>query len=96
MGDALSGLEPFPFPFPDPFPEPLPPVCGGRHEYFPSLPFVQTSAVPELLRPDESFELSHKTPSVTPPEFDWLYAAFPEDFFTPFDQTNFFPDILQV
>jgi hypothetical protein len=57
---------------------------------------VQTNAAPALLRPDEFFEISHITPSITAPEFVLLDVEFPEDFFTPFDQTNFFPDILHV
>ena len=95
---------------PDPLPEPeLFEVCG-RHEDFPSLPRVQYIVTPAVVTPVLGPFASQRIPSVTVEEFDGelefddccddvcgeVFDVLLVETLTPLDQTNFFPDLMQV
>ena len=103
-------LEPLPDPPPVPLPEPeLFEVCG-RHEDFPSLPRVQYIVTPAVVTPVFGPFASQRNPSVTVEEFDGelelevcceevcgeVFDVLLVETLTPLDQTNFFPDLMQV
>ena len=102
--------EPLPDPPPVPLPEPeLLEVCG-RHEDFPSLPSVQYIVTPAVVTPVFGPFASQRIPSVTVEEFDGelefddccddvcdeVFDVLLVETLTPLDQTNFFPDLMQV
>lgn len=102
--------EPLPDPPPDPLPEPeLFEVCG-RHEDFPSPPSVQNIVTPAVVTPVFGPFASQRIPSVTVEEFDGeleldvcceevcgeVFDVLLVETLTPLDQTNFFPDLMQV
>ena len=95
---------------PDPLPEPeLFEVCG-RHEDFPSPPSAQYIVTPAVVTPVFGPFASQRIPSVTVEEFDGeleldvccedvcgeVFDVLLVETLTPLDQTNFFPDLMQV
>ena len=102
--------EPPPDPLPDPLPElELFDDCG-RHEDFPSPPSVQYIVTPADVTPDFGPFASQRNPSVTVEEFAGeleyddccddvcgeVFEVLLVETLTPLDQTNFFPDLMQV
>ena len=102
--------DPPPVPPPVPLPEPELFDDCGRHEDFPSLPSVQYIVTPAVVTPVFGPFASQRIPSVTVEEFDGeleldvcceevcgeVFDVLLVETLTPLDQTNFFPDLMQV